>query len=141
MPPGSIMLPRSGILPSSGMHGIIHPNMNISLHSNDIKPDISVLSNPSSTHGSYFGFPPVIGMPPYSQQSGHGGQNMTSPPIHSPNSSLGSPNLLCLSPTGTASPGMASAFNMNNKHVCAICGDRASGKHYGVYRYASFSKY
>ncbi|GAB1597777.1 retinoic acid receptor RXR isoform X4 [Argonauta hians] len=119
----------------------------------DIKPDISSLT-PTSSHGHYFGF--GHGMPPqmpasvpsampslptslHSNMPSLGSNHissqghMHSPPLQSPpSSSLGSPPMMSLSPGSASSPPHMSG-SFPSKHICAICGDRASGKHYGVY--------
>lgn len=128
---------------SMGMSGITAGmNMNLNspissvgslspMASPDIKPDISALSVNSPPPGSYFnyGMHPVM---PSSTQS----VSMHSPTLHSPSSSVTSPSLMSIgSPGSTGSPQNPHMphTTLSTKHLCAICGDRASGKHYGVY--------
>lgn len=97
----------------------------------DIKPDISALSVNSPPPGSYFNYGMHPGMP-QSTQSG----SMHSPTLHSPTSSVTSPSMMSIgSPGSTGSPQNPHMphTTLSTKHLCAICGDRASGKHYGVY--------
>lgn len=119
----------------------------------DIKPDISSLT-PTSSHGHYFGFGhsiqpqmpssvpstmPSLPTTLHSNMSSMGTNHISSqgplhsPPLQSPpSSSLGSPPMMSLSPGSASSPPHLSS-SFPSKHICAICGDRASGKHYGVY--------
>lgn len=101
----------------------------------DLKPDLKMEMKPdmSMLNGNMMG-----GFSPIGGGNGSSGGGPSSPGGYNQMQQ----SITTTSPGGTKtrSPYPPNHPLSGSKHLCSICGDRASGKHYGVYRWDTLSK-